>query len=417
MLFRVILTLIFSCWSGFFASSFAAQTLDDLNAHLKAKKAELDPFDESKVKVDIESLGLDDVDKKDENKFTEKELPKPEKKAEVKEGVEEKAEAKEEAGIISNLVKKVNSLEKEVEAKIAPEKKVKPVAVKTPKKVVANPKKKHINARKQKILKRQLALEKKRKENAKRQKEKLEKFYKLRKLYLFEAEKRADREKIIPRKKDLSPFIDEELPALPILSHYRSAENVHIPLILTPKEKVDLLFSTISKKSVSSFNDAYLEVENPNVQNSFGDTLLTYAMLMRRYGISASIIAKGADLSKPNKLGYTPLNIAIELLDFKLVKMLIKNNVDLEYTDAFGRTYLMHAARVGFVPAVDMLISHGIDINAMDKDGFNALSIAYRHKQELVTQYLIKHGAKTWIEKSYNPKKQSLIQELENHWK
>jgi ankyrin repeat protein len=85
--------------------------------------------------------------------------------------------------------------------------------------------------------------------------------------------------------------------------------------------------------------------------------------------------------------------------------------------DAFGRTYLMHAARLGFLPAVDLLIGRGIDVNAMDNDGFTALSIAYRHKKELIVQYLLKNGAKTWIEKPYKPEDQSLIKELENRWK
>ena len=53
----------------------------------------------------------------------------------------------------------------------------------------------------------------------------------------------------------------------------------------------------------------------------------------------------------------------------------------------------------------------------MDDDGFTALSIAYRHRKELVVQYLLKNGAKTWIEKTYNPQKRYYMDELNNRWK
>lgn len=51
---------------------------------------------------------------------------------------------------------------------------------------------------------------------------KQKKFEELRRLYLL---KRDDDEKIVPRKKDLNPFLREELPALPILNRYRSQEK------------------------------------------------------------------------------------------------------------------------------------------------------------------------------------------------
>lgn len=77
----------------------------------------------------------------------------------------------------------------------------------------------------------------------------------------------------------------------------------------------------------------------------------------------------------------------------------------------------MQAARVGFLPGVDLLVSRGVDVNLMDNDGFSALAIAYRHKKEVIAQYLLKHGAKTWVEKTYDPTPQTMIQELEGRWK
>jgi len=138
---------------------------------------------------------------------------------------------------------------------------------------------------------------------------------------------------------------------------------------------------------------------------------------LQKYGVMSSILAKGADPDLPNALGHTAFDIAIEMLDLKAANILINMNANLNYVDGFGRTYLMHAARVGFFPMVDLLVSQGVDVNSVDNDGFTALSIAYRHKKDIISAFLIKKGAEPWIKKPYDPEQQNLIKELENRWK
>ncbi|MFZ9469758.1 MAG: ankyrin repeat domain-containing protein [Rickettsiales bacterium] len=224
-------------------------------------------------------------------------------------------------------------------------------------------------------------------------------------------------ENIAPIKKSLAPFAQDELPAIPILNRSRSEDNYHIPFIYTPKEYIDILFSAISMGSISYFNEAFKYVLNPNITNEQGDTILTYAIFLRKYSIIASVLAKGADPNLPNRLGYNPVHLAIEMNDYISLDLLEKNNADMFYIDGFGRTYLMLAAKNGFLPAVDLLVKKGVNINEMDNDGFTALSVAYRNKHELVVKYLLKNGAKTWIEKEFIPQKRNFIKELENRWK
>lgn len=201
-------------------------------------------------------------------------------------------------------------------------------------------------------------------------------------------------ENILPHKKSLQTFATEELPPIPILNRSRSPDNMHIPYVTTPKENVEAMFLAIKLQDVNFFNEIFKYVQNPNITNDAGDTVLTATMLSRSYPMIASALAKGADPNMPNKLGYNPLTIAIELNDFAMVEMLIKNKADLFYKDAFNRTYLMQAARVGSLSVVDLLIRFGIDINAVDSDGLTALAIAQKYQQNLVLQYLIKNGAK-----------------------
>ncbi len=292
----------------------------------------------------------------------------------------------------------------------------------------------HINAEKKRNLKKQLAAKnaakKKAAENEKKRLKKLAKLNELRAKYLIKinAGKSAetknldedlsgDEGKIVPQKKEINKFVSYETAPPPILNRYRSHDNVGIPIVLSLREKIDNLFRSIGEEDISYFNSAYENLENPDVKNFSGDTILTYAILLQRYEVIASILGKGANPNLPNTLGYTPLQIATEILDFTSFNLLVNANADINYADGFGRTYLMHAARVGFLPGVQLLIEKGADLNVMDADGFTALAIAYQYKKDLIVALLLKHGAKTWIEKPYDPKTASMIQDLESRWK
>ena len=222
---------------------------------------------------------------------------------------------------------------------------------------------------------------------------------------------------IIPKEKNLNRFALEELPAYPILSPNRTEDNFHIPFINTPKQIINLAFQAVREGDILRFKEIYKSVKNPNIQNEYGDTFLTQAILIKNHQLVAEILACGADPNLPNRLGYTPIEIAIELLDFRSLQILVDNYADIKSLDRFGRTYLMHASRVGLLPAVDLFVKNGVDVNAIDKDGFSALSIAYRHKKEVIVQYLLKNNAKQWNERKFIPQSQSLINELQNRWK
>lgn len=270
--------------------------------------------------------------------------------------------------------------------------------------------------------KEEIAAEKKRIANEKKQKARAEKLEKLKKQYLIDYSQKngflyGEEEVVVPQKRDIDKFVSYETPAPPIMETLRTTDNFHIPSILTYKDKVENLFKSISSQDISYFKSIYDEIGQPNLRNENGDTILTYSLLMQKYDVVASILLNGADPNLSNALGYTPLEIVIELADSKSLKLLADNNVDVNYVDAFKRTYLMHAARVGFLPAVEFLIKKGVDVNAMDEDGFSALAIAYRHKKDIIIKYLLKHGAKPWVEKPYDPRSQLLIKELREKWK
>ena len=298
----------------------------------------------------------------------------------------------------------------------------------------AKAKQTYINAEKKRNLKKQLATkklaQKKAAENEKKRLQKLSRLNELREKYLikvnseksdaaknFDDDLTQSDEKIIPQKKEINRFISSESMPPPIMNRYRSRDNVNIPIILSLREKTDNLFRSITLEDISYFNSAFSDLENPDARNASGDTILTYAILTQRHEVIASILNKGADPNLANSLGYSPLQIAIEISDFNSFNLLVNANANINYADAFGRTYLMHAARVGFLAGVDLLLEKDVDVNAMDADGFTALSISYKYRKDLITALLLKYGAKTWVEKPYDPETASLMQELENRWK
>ncbi len=429
----LIFTLLIFCSSAF-AQSKIPQSMDQINALLKAKKESLEPFNSKDVKIDLESLGLDDL-----SKDSEKPKPQVEDKKEDKKELETKnenlvkEEKKSEVQEIKKIAPKVE--EKPIETSVKTEdKKIETPAIKTsdPKPLIkkAQVKKesskktsKYINSAKKRNLKKRLEAEKRQYVYEKKRAEQNKKLQELRKKYLAEFEENEEvfdeeeSDQILPQKKNLNRFVSEEPPALPILDHFRTSDNLHIPIILSYEERKNILFDSINSGNINYFNSAYKYIENPDVTNKSGDTILTYAILTQKYPVMAAILARGADPNLANSLGYSPIEIAVELLDIKALEILIKNKADINYLDSFGRTSLMHAARVGFLPAVELFVLEGADINAMDNDGFTALSIAYRHKKEVIVQFLLKNGAKPWIEQSYEAEKHSLIKELENRWK
>lgn len=419
-------------------------SLDEINADLLSRKKELEGFSENEVKVDLESLGLDDVEQKKDEKVIEQDLPpiiipkndkleektiaKSENNLSDKQKIikqENKDKNNQESGInnsssTDSILSRIQTILKSNEEKKT-KSEVKITKEKPQPKQYIN-KEKRTNIEKKKKLKAQKDAKIKAVEA--KEKRRIKKLDELRKKYLDETEVSEEpvnylnsSNKIIPRRKNLNKFILEEAPPKPLIEDYRTQNNLHIPLMLKPQQRIEILFEMIRINSVDAFNEAYNYIRNPNIKNRQGDSLLTYAIILQKYQIIASIIAKGADLNLPNSLGYTPMHIAIILSDFKTIELLANNDADLNYTDAAGQTYLIYAVRAGNLSAVELFVRKGVDINQTDNNGLNSLSIAYASKQEVIAQFLIKNGAKSWIERPYENQENSLIEELENRWK
>jgi len=443
-LFLLIFYIAASSLVNAYAKDDVPQSFEDIAADLKAKKAAMEPFDQKKVKkVDIESLGLDPLEDKSKAEEKIKEDPNNPQAGSLK-AVEKDVKSLDIKGLAKDLEKaEMNEIKgnlkkaKEIESAVVSETKVMAGDVEDlfSKASKGSKTKNYVNTASKKKLKDRLNKEKStsKTKNEKAQEKKALELQTLQKKYLLELNKEELKDlvegddleesnfesdkKIIPVRKEVGKFDSHEPFAPPIINNYRTKDNVHIPLVATHGELVKFLFDSITNQDISVFNANFKNVGDVNVKNYQGDTVLTYAILMRKYPVVASILAKGADPSMPNKLGFTPMSIVIELSDSKSLELLLKNNVDLNYLDAYKRNYLMQASRVGFLPAIEIMIKNGADINALDSDGFSAVAIAQRNNQDVAVKYLVKNGAKLLIEKPYDPESQTIMNELWDRWK
>ena len=349
------------------------ESLEKINADLAAQKAKDEPFDQKKVKIDLESLGLDPIKESEKtaptnppanaaiqgqqptSTLSEQNLAEPEKAPNAGSTSTSTVLSK-----IQNLLHRTKSPDQKEEREVVKTEggaaAMEPVT--KPSLKPSQSTEKYLASRKKLALKKRLAAEKRAAENAKKQQEKLKKLSELRRKYLISVKPREDSnedvdedlieqdENIIPRKKDLNRFISHDPLPSPILDRYRTSDNVHIPIIPTKEDRINVLFNSIVNYDKSHFENAYKDIDQPNLKNASGDTLLTYALLMRQHTAIASILEKGADPDLQNALGYRPLAIAIEMLDLRSVNLLIDSGSDINYFDKFGKTYLMQAARL-----------------------------------------------------------------------
>ncbi|MFT6332225.1 MAG: hypothetical protein ACJAW3_000555 [Lentimonas sp.] len=389
------------------------------------------------LKPDLESLGLDELDEIDKKILKEKTVNKVKKEDKlpdiklpeivVKKNFNVVSETKSLTQALEEAPKKLPEVKKIEEKKSAPKIIVKNQvdnsikklsSVETPK--VAADKKEEAKQDKVEAKEQKIAAKLKEKQRLRRKK-----IEELRKQYIeYEYDENSYEgvddygfiSKIVPKEKVSSRFIGNKVPP-PILSRFRGQQNRHHPFVMNYAEKAKFVFQAIAENRIADFNSMYSLLQKPNIKNSQGDTLLTFAVLMQKYDAISSILSKGANPDLTNGFGYSPLNIAIEMNDFRSAKLLVDMGANINLTDSLKRTYLMQSSRMGALLIVDLLIRKGVDIDAFDTNGLTALSVAYKNNQEIVAKYLLKHRAKSYSNKSYRNEGTPMVDELFNKWR
>lgn len=104
--------------------------------------------------------------------------------------------------------------------------------------------------------------------------------------------------------------------------------------------------------------DAGLDI---NARDGFGRSALMIAGFYGHKDIVAQLLAKGADMSLPQKDGYTALTLS--LAHPEIVDMLVKKGAKITSTDLF------EAASRGYVGTMKIFLAHGADSNVKNQYG------------------------------------------------
>jgi ankyrin repeat protein len=104
-----------------------------------------------------------------------------------------------------------------------------------------------------------------------------------------------------------------------------------------------------------------------NEMGDFRNTLANVAVINGQNGVLALLIAKGADLNKPNATGLTPLHNAAMRDNVEAARMLLDASVDKNQANALdrGKMALHYAAIYEGLNVAALLLDRGVDINVL----------------------------------------------------
>jgi len=133
----------------------------------------------------------------------------------------------------------------------------------------------------------------------------------------------------------------------------------------------------------------WLDETNPQ-----GWTPLCWAAYRDHKEMVEFLVARGADVNVPDKLGRAPLYWSADHGRKELVELLLAKGAEVDATDDYDRTALHMAVFRNHLGAAEALIAAGADVNAKADDDHTPLYIATREGHKEMADLLRKHGGK-----------------------
>lgn len=109
----------------------------------------------------------------------------------------------------------------------------------------------------------------------------------------------------------------------------------------------ELFEKVVYKSDLELFTKLLNELEDINIQNNYGWTLLHITIRRGETAMVKLLLEKGADIDRVDGVGWTPLMEAIMDDKTELVKLLVENGADKTIANARGATAPMLAQKFG----------------------------------------------------------------------
>ena len=135
---------------------------------------------------------------------------------------------------------------------------------------------------------------------------------------------------------------------------------------ISERDAVEELFRIYREGAVEVNREKFLlgRVENANVTDQDGNTLLMWAVRKRGDTAVRMLIKAGADVNTRDRNGNTPLEVAISRSDARTAGLLIIAGADVNTRDRNGNTLLEVAINKGNLSAVGILLNAGAKVTA-----------------------------------------------------
>ena len=113
------------------------------------------------------------------------------------------------------------------------------------------------------------------------------------------------------------------------------------------KDIFELFEKVVYKSDMELFKSLLSEIEDINIQNNYGWTLLHITIRREETDMVELLLANGADIDKVDAVGWTPLMEAIMDDKASLCKLLVEKGADKSIANARGVTAPMLAQKFG----------------------------------------------------------------------
>jgi ankyrin repeat protein len=185
---------------------------------------------------------------------------------------------------------------------------------------------------------------------------------------------------------------DEDMSQL-IFKRAYNEQNTHLPRSVADNDKKRFALNAVVQGEGDGLTSLLNMGVDADTKDDGGNTLFSRAVRHNHLDIAEILIARGAEITTPNRNLDTPMHIAVMNGNREMIRFLTKNKADLEARNSYGDTPLMIAVSTGRMKTAMDLISYGSDINTINNRGDTPLHLAAANGLPELTVALLNKGA------------------------